>query len=58
MVENLSAMWETEVPSLGQEDPLERGLGTHSRILAWRITWTEESGRLSLQGPKELDTSE
>ena len=58
MVENLPAMWETEVPSLGQEDPLERGLGTHSRILAWRITWTEESGRLSLQGPKELDTSE
>ena len=46
MVENLPAMWETKVPSLGQDDPLERGLGTHSRILAWRITWTEESGGL------------
>ena len=54
MVENLPAMWETEVPSLGQEDPLERGLGTHSRILAWRITWTEESGRLQSTGSQRV----
>ena len=54
MVENLPAMWETEVPSLGQDDPLERGLGTHSRILAWRITWTEESGRLQSTGSQRV----
>ena len=40
-VKNLSAMWETQVPSLGQEDPLEKGMATHSSILAWRIPWTE-----------------
>ena len=54
MVENLPAMWETKVPSLGQDDPLERGLGTHSRILAWRITWTEESGRLQSTGSQRV----
>ena len=37
MVKNLPAMWETRVQSLGQEDPLEKGMGTHSSILAWRI---------------------
>ena len=37
---------ETEVPSLSQEDPLEEGMATHSSILAWRIPWTEEPGRL------------
>ena len=42
MVKNLPAMWETWVRSLGQEDPLEKGLATHSSILAWRIPWTEE----------------
>ena len=57
MVENLPAMWETEVPSLGQEDPLERGLGTHSRILAWRITWTEESGGLQSMGLQRIGPS-
>ena len=41
-VKNLSAMWETCVLSLGWEDPLEEGMATHSGILAWRITWTEE----------------
>ena len=44
MVENLSAMWETQVRSLNQEDPLEKELATHSSILAWRISWTEEPG--------------
>ena len=42
MVENLLAMQETRVQSLGQEDPLEKGMATHSRILAWRIPRTEE----------------
>ena len=44
MVKNLPAMGETEVQSLGLEDPLEEGMATHSSILAWRIPWTEESG--------------
>ena len=43
---NLPAMWETQVRSLGQKDPLEKELATHSRILAWRILWTEEPGGL------------
>ena len=46
MVKNLLAMKETQVHSLGQEDPLEKGITTHSSILAWRIPWTEEPGRL------------
>ena len=46
MVENLPAMQETQVQSLGQEDPLERELVTHSSILAWEIPWTEETGGL------------
>ena len=37
-------MWETQVQSLGQEDPLKKGVATHSSILAWRIQWTEVSG--------------
>ena len=41
-VKNLPAMQETQVQSLGQEDPLEREMATHSSILAWRIPWTEE----------------
>ena len=41
-VKNLPAMQETQVQSLGWEDPLEKGKGTHSSILAWRIPWTEE----------------
>ena len=43
---NLPAMWETQVQSLGWEDPLEKGMATYSSILAWRIPWTEEAGRL------------
>ena len=46
MVTNLPAMQETQVSSLGQEDPLEKGMATHSSILAWRIPWTEEPGGL------------
>ena len=43
-------MQETQVQSLGQEDPLEKGMITHSRILAWRIPWTEEAGGLQPMG--------
>ena len=46
MVKNLPAVWETQVRSLGQEDPLEKGMNIHSSILAWRIPWPEEPGRL------------
>ena len=46
MVKNLPAMQETWVQSLGQEDPLEKGMATHSSILAWRIPSSEEPGRL------------
>ena len=46
MVKNLPAMQETWVQSLGWEDPLEKGMATHSNILAWRIPWTEEPDRL------------
>ena len=46
MVKNLPAMQETYIWSLGQEDPLEKGMATHSSILAWRIPWTEELGLL------------
>ena len=50
MAKNLPAMQETQVQSLGQEDPLEKGMATHSSILAWRIPWTEEPGRLQSMG--------
>ena len=46
MVKNLPAMQETRVRSLGWEDPLEKGIATHLSVLAWRIPWTEEPGRL------------
>ena len=46
MVKNLPAVGETEVQSLGQEDPLEKEMATHSSILAWEIPWTEEPGGL------------
>ena len=46
MVKNLSATQEMWVQSLGGEDPLEKGMATHSSILAWRISWTEELGGL------------
>ena len=57
-VKKLSARQETWVQSLGWEHPLEKGMTTHSNILAWRIPWTEEPGRHSLWGCEELDTTE
>ena len=45
-VKHLPAMWETRVRSLGWEDPLEKEMAIHSSTLAWKIPWTEESGRL------------
>ena len=50
MVKNPPAMGETQVLSLGLEDPLKKGMATHSSILAWRIPWTEEPGRLQSMG--------
>jgi len=50
MVKNLPAMQETQVRSLGQEDPLEKEMATRSSIFAWRIPWTEEPGRLQSVG--------
>ena len=50
VVKNLPAMQETRVPSLGREDPLEKGFSTHSSILAWEIPWTEEPGWLRSMG--------
>ena len=58
MVKNLPAMQKTWVRSLGQEDPLEKGMATHSSIFAWRIPWTEESDKLQAWGHKELDVTE
>ena len=49
---------ETQVRSLGWEDPLEEAMATHSSILAWEIPWTEEAGCYSLRGRKESDTTE
>ena len=46
VVKNLPVMQELWVQSLGQEDPLEKGMATHSSILAWKISWTEEPGGL------------
>ena len=53
-VKNLPAMWKTRVQSLGQEDPLEEGMATHSSILAWRIPWAEEPGELLSIGSKRV----
>ena len=46
MVKYLPTMWETQVQSLGWEDPLEKEMATHSSTLAWKIPWMEECGRL------------
>ena len=58
LVKTLPAMRETRVGSLGGEDPLEKETATHSSILAWKIPWTEEPGRLSPWGRKESDMTE
>ena len=50
MVKNLSAMLEIWVWSLSQEDPLDKGMATHSSIFAWEIPWTEETGKLQFMG--------
>jgi len=51
-------MQDTWILSLGREDPLAKGMATYSNILAWEIPWTEEPGRYSPFGYKELDTTE
>ena len=57
-VKNLPAMQETQVQSLGQEDPLEKGVASHSSILAWRIPWTEEPGRLQSMESQRVGMTE
>ena len=57
-VKNLPAMPETQVQSLGRENPLEKGMASHSSILAWRIPRPEEPGGLQPMGHKESDTTE
>ena len=54
MVKNLPAMWEMWVQFLGREDPLEKEMATHSRILAWAIPWTEEPGGLQSMGSQRV----
>ena len=53
-VKNAPAMQETRVQSLGQEDPLAKGVATHSSILAWEIPWTEEPGGLQPMGSQRV----
>ena len=54
VVTNLPAVQETRVRSLGQEDPLEKEMVTHSSVLAWEIPWTEEPGRLQSMGSQRV----
>ena len=54
LVNNLPAVWETWVQSLGWEDPLEKGMATYSSVLAWRIPWTEEPGELQSMRSQRL----
>ena len=59
MVKNLPAVQDTGVRSLDQEDPVEKGMATHSSILIWKTPWMEESGGLhTVHGVAELDTTE
>ena len=53
-VKNLPAVQKTRVRSLGREDPLEKGMATHSSIFAWRIPWKEEPGGLQLVGSQRV----
>jgi len=57
-IKNLPAMQETQVQSLGQEDPLEKEMATHCSILAWEIPWTEEPGRLQSMGSVTVHDSD
>ena len=54
-VKNLPAMQDTRVQSLSREDPLEKGMATHSSFLAWRIPWTEEAGGLESVGSQRVE---
>ena len=54
MVKNVPAIWETQVRSLGWEDPLEKEMTTHFTILVWRIPWTEEPGRVQSMGSQRV----
>ena len=54
MIKNLPSIQETWVRSLGQKDPLEKGMATYSSILSWRIPWTEEPGRLQSRGSQRI----
>ena len=54
MIENLPVIQETWVQSRGQEDPLKKGMATHTSVLAWRIPWTEEPGRLQSMGSQRV----
>ena len=58
MVKNLSAVWETQVRSLGQEDPLEKGMTTHSSILAWNIPIDRGAWQATVHGVAKSDTTE
>ena len=53
-VKYLPTMWETQVRSLGQEDPLEKEMATHSSTLAWKIPWMEERGKLQSMGSQRV----
>ena len=57
MVKNLPAVWEAWVQSLGQEDPLKKEMAIHSSILAWKVSWTEEPGRLQSRGLQRVNVS-
>ena len=54
MVKHLPTVWKTQVQSLGWEDLLEKEMATHSNILAWKIPWTEEPGRLQSMGSQRV----
>ena len=54
LVKNLPARQEAQIQSLGQEDPLEEAVATHSSLLAWRIPWTEKSGGLQSMGSQRI----
>ena len=57
-VKNPPAVQQMPVPSLGQEDPLKKGMATHSSILAWRIPWTKEPSGLQPMGSQRVSTTE
>ena len=58
MVKHLPAMWETRVQSLGQEDPLEKEMATHSSTHAWKIPWMEKPGGLQSMGSQRVGSTE